>query len=185
MEPIGFKKGLDKLLDEGINVKVVTTDRHPSIRKMMREDYPDIAHQFDPWHVAKGKSISLMTCTTPNTYSPLFSVTLCVWQVPLKKKNLYVHCLRSTFILTFFCYNSGIKKKLVMASNRKHCKDLAPWVRSVSNHMWWSCSSSKGDEKVQAYWIDVKCTVQLLLSQTVDTNNIIALFFFRFILKGM
>uniref|UniRef100_A0A8C2FEU5 Uncharacterized protein n=1 Tax=Cyprinus carpio TaxID=7962 RepID=A0A8C2FEU5_CYPCA len=96
MEPIGFKKGLDKLLDEGINVKVVTTDRHPSIRKMMREDYPDIAHQFDPWHVAK-----------------------------------------------------GIKKKLVMASNRKHCKDLAPWVRSVSNHMWWSCSSSKGDEKVQ------------------------------------
>ncbi|KTF72727.1 hypothetical protein cypCar_00049295 [Cyprinus carpio] len=94
MEPIGFKKGLDKLLDEGINVKVVTTDRHPSIRKMMREDYPDIAHQFDPWHVAK-----------------------------------------------------GIKKKLVMASNRKHCKDLAPWVRSVSNHMWWSCSSSKGDEK--------------------------------------
>lgn len=78
MEPIGFKKGLDKLLDEGINVKVVTTDRHPSIRKMMREDYPDIAHQFDPWHVAKGKSISLMTCTTPNTYSPLFSVTLCV-----------------------------------------------------------------------------------------------------------
>jgi len=54
MEPMGFKKGLDKLLDEGINVKVVTTDGHPSIRKMMREDYPDIAHQLDPWHVAKG-----------------------------------------------------------------------------------------------------------------------------------
>lgn len=54
MEPMGFKKGLDKLLDEGIAVKVVTTDRHPSIRKMMREDYPDVTHQFDPWHVTKG-----------------------------------------------------------------------------------------------------------------------------------
>ena len=54
MEPMGFKKGLDKLLDDGIAVKVVTTDRHPSIRKMMREDYPDVTHQFDPWHVTKG-----------------------------------------------------------------------------------------------------------------------------------
>jgi len=54
MEPIGFKKGLEKLLDEGINVKVVTTDRHPSIRKIMREDFPNIEHQFDPWHTGKG-----------------------------------------------------------------------------------------------------------------------------------
>nr|XP_055071078.1 uncharacterized protein si:dkeyp-30e7.2 isoform X1 [Misgurnus anguillicaudatus] len=94
MEPMGFKKGLEKLLDEGIHVKVVTTDRHPSIRKIMREDFPNIEHQFDPWHTAK-----------------------------------------------------AIKKKLVLASNRKNCMDLAPWIKSVSNHMWWSCSSSKGDTK--------------------------------------
>ncbi|XP_073721471.1 uncharacterized protein [Misgurnus anguillicaudatus] len=54
MEPLAFKKGLEKILDEGIDVKVVTTDRHPSIRKIMREEYPQIIHQFDPWHVAKG-----------------------------------------------------------------------------------------------------------------------------------
>lgn len=41
MEPLGLKKGLDRLLDEGIDEKVVTTDRHPSIRKIMRESYPD------------------------------------------------------------------------------------------------------------------------------------------------
>ncbi|XP_073726206.1 uncharacterized protein [Misgurnus anguillicaudatus] len=94
MEPLAFKKGLEKILDEGIDVKVVTTDRHPSIRKIMREEYPQIIHQFDPWHVAK-----------------------------------------------------GLKKKLVAASNRKENKDLATWVRSVSNHMWWSCCTSKGDPK--------------------------------------
>ncbi|CAM4508137.1 unnamed protein product [Leuciscus chuanchicus] len=94
MEPLAFKKGLEKILDEGIDVKVVTTDRHPSIRKIMREEYPHIIHQFDPWHVAK-----------------------------------------------------GFKKKMVAASNRKEYKDLAPWVKSVSNHMWWSCCTSKGDAK--------------------------------------
>ncbi len=56
MEPLGFKRGLDRLLDEGIDVKAVTTDRHPSIRKMMRELYPDIKHEFDPWHTSKGES---------------------------------------------------------------------------------------------------------------------------------
>uniref|UniRef100_A0AAV2K1T2 Transposase n=1 Tax=Knipowitschia caucasica TaxID=637954 RepID=A0AAV2K1T2_KNICA len=54
MEPLCFKKALDEILNEGIDVKVVTTDRHPSIRKIMREEYPNIIHQFDPWHVAKG-----------------------------------------------------------------------------------------------------------------------------------
>ncbi|ROJ30494.1 hypothetical protein DPX16_23575 [Anabarilius grahami] len=55
MEPLAFKKGLEKILDVGIDVKVVTTDRHPSIRKIMREEYPHIIHQFDPWHVAKAQ----------------------------------------------------------------------------------------------------------------------------------
>ncbi|KAK7132709.1 hypothetical protein R3I93_019063 [Phoxinus phoxinus] len=90
--PMGFRRGLETLLDEGIDITVVTTDRDPSIRNLMREEYPNIIHPFDPWHVAK-----------------------------------------------------GIKKKLVSASNRRSCKELARWVRSVCNHMWWSCCSSKGD----------------------------------------
>ncbi|XP_050974514.1 uncharacterized protein LOC127170539 isoform X1 [Labeo rohita] len=92
MEPTGFRKGLETLLDEGIDIKVVTMDRHPSDRKLIREEYPNIIHQFDPCHLAK-----------------------------------------------------EIKKKLVSASSRRNCSDLAPWVKSVSNHMWWSCCSSKGD----------------------------------------
>lgn len=54
MEPVGFRRGLDRLLDSGVGVDVVTTDRAPSIRKIMRESYPELRHQFDPWHVAKG-----------------------------------------------------------------------------------------------------------------------------------
>lgn len=94
VEPLGFRTGLQRILNEGIDVKVVTTDRHSSIRKIMREEYPRIIHQFHPWHVAK-----------------------------------------------------GLKKKMVAASKRKDCKDLARWIKSVSSHMWWSCCTSKGDVK--------------------------------------
>jgi len=108
MEPMGFRQGLDKLLDEGIPVKVVTTDRHPSIRKIVREEYPEVTHQFDPWHVAK-----------------------------------------------------GIKKKMVVASNKRYCRELAPWTRSVSNHMWWSCSSCEGDPtELQRRWMSVLHHIQ-------------------------
>ncbi|RXN22569.1 THAP domain-containing 2 [Labeo rohita] len=55
MEAVGFRRGLDRLLDSGVSVDVVTTDRHPSIRKIMRESYPNLRHEFDPWHVAKGE----------------------------------------------------------------------------------------------------------------------------------
>ncbi|KAK7169928.1 hypothetical protein R3I94_000230 [Phoxinus phoxinus] len=54
MEPIGFKRGLNQILEKGIKVDVLTTDRSPSIGKIMREDYTFIHHEFDIWHVVKG-----------------------------------------------------------------------------------------------------------------------------------
>ncbi|KAK7909693.1 hypothetical protein WMY93_014377 [Mugilogobius chulae] len=46
MESVGFRRGLDRLLDSGVSVDVVTTDRAPSIRKIMRESYPKLKHQL-------------------------------------------------------------------------------------------------------------------------------------------
>ncbi|XP_051971034.1 uncharacterized protein LOC127635204 isoform X2 [Xyrauchen texanus] len=54
MEPIGFKRGLSRLVEQGIQIDVVTTDRSPSIRKIMRVDYPDMHHEFDICLVVKG-----------------------------------------------------------------------------------------------------------------------------------
>ncbi|KAL7404301.1 hypothetical protein ABVT39_012725 [Epinephelus coioides] len=93
MEKVGFQRGLDRLLQSGVGVGVVTTDRHPSTRKTMRESYPEIKHQFDPWHVAK-----------------------------------------------------GVKKKATAAAKKKDSRELQPWIKSVGNHLWWSCSSCGGDE---------------------------------------
>ena len=55
MEAEGFKWDLDTLLDVGLQVEVVATDRSRSVRKKMREEYPEIDHQFDIWHTVKGK----------------------------------------------------------------------------------------------------------------------------------
>ncbi|XP_063077476.1 uncharacterized protein LOC134467554 [Engraulis encrasicolus] len=61
MEPQGFRRGLNGLLyTEGLSIDLIATDRSPSIRKIMREEFPQIRHEFDPWHVAKGILKKLM-----------------------------------------------------------------------------------------------------------------------------
>ena len=54
MEVMGLRKSLDFLIGQGLKISTLITDRHPSVTKMMREDYPHILHFFDVWHIAKG-----------------------------------------------------------------------------------------------------------------------------------
>ena len=39
----------------------------------------------------------------------------------------------------------SIKKKLLDAAKKKTCEALAPWIQSVSNHLWWCANSCGGD----------------------------------------
>lgn len=54
MEMVGLKQSLQLLEDNCLTVGEIVTDRHVSITKMMRVDYPWIKHVYDIWHVAKG-----------------------------------------------------------------------------------------------------------------------------------
>ncbi|XP_036000029.1 uncharacterized protein LOC118564855 isoform X1 [Fundulus heteroclitus] len=54
MELEGLKRSLQFLEDAGVTVTDLTTDRHSSVKKFMREIYPSINHWFDAWHIAKG-----------------------------------------------------------------------------------------------------------------------------------
>ncbi|KAM7293801.1 hypothetical protein ISCGN_023384 [Ixodes scapularis] len=42
----------------------------------------------------------------------------------------------------------GIRKKLAAGSKCAGCKDLAPWVSPVCNHLWWCATASGGNEYV-------------------------------------
>ena len=53
MEKYGFQKVLHGMEARDINIKQITTDRHVQIKKFMREECPNISHQFDIWHVCK------------------------------------------------------------------------------------------------------------------------------------
>ena len=55
MEAMGFQRGLDHLISKGVDVGVMSTDRSPSIGKIMKDSYTNIRHDFDPWHVNKSK----------------------------------------------------------------------------------------------------------------------------------
>ena len=54
MEKKGLCQSLALLERNTLVVGQLITDRHLSIGKMMREEYSDIDHLFDIWHVAKG-----------------------------------------------------------------------------------------------------------------------------------
>ena len=52
------KEGLHRLLEflevQGLKVDILVTDRHKQINKWIRENYPEVKHYYDIWHVAKG-----------------------------------------------------------------------------------------------------------------------------------
>lgn len=54
MELEGFKRCHALLSDHGVPVNSLTTDRHMSIAKYVREEWSDVQHFFDIWHIAKG-----------------------------------------------------------------------------------------------------------------------------------
>lgn len=54
MEKEGLKRVLDFLMQKGVTIEVLVTDRHRQINKWLREQHPSITHYYDIWHVAKG-----------------------------------------------------------------------------------------------------------------------------------
>ncbi|XP_063967369.1 uncharacterized protein LOC135157003 isoform X2 [Lytechinus pictus] len=78
MEKIGFQRALDGLLEAGLNIGTVATDRHLGIRKLMKERYPNIDHQYDVWHVKKSVTKKLVAKTKHKECGDLLPWTKCI-----------------------------------------------------------------------------------------------------------
>lgn len=54
MEVCGYERGLDQLIERGVRIEVVATDRHVQVRKKHREKYAPqgITHEFDVYHLS-------------------------------------------------------------------------------------------------------------------------------------
>lgn len=50
----------------------------------------------------------------------------------------------------------SIVKKLTKSAKKKGCEDLFPWIKSICNHLWWACQTSKGNgELLREKWISI------------------------------
>lgn len=65
LEVTGLKQCINGLTENGCNVETLATDRHPSITKIMRENYADVDHQYDLWHIVKGIKKQLLAAKKP------------------------------------------------------------------------------------------------------------------------
>ena len=54
MELEGLKRARATLDDADVQVAELTTDRHTGIKKYMENEWPEVQHYFDIWHIAKG-----------------------------------------------------------------------------------------------------------------------------------
>lgn len=61
LEKACFMKGLQFLLDRGLNVVEVVTDAHVQVASIMKKDYPHICHSFDIWHGTKNLGKKIMS----------------------------------------------------------------------------------------------------------------------------
>ncbi|XP_073474665.1 uncharacterized protein [Aquarana catesbeiana] len=80
LEKKAFHVCLQRLRASNINIKIVCTDLHMSIRKLMRDLYKDITHQFDVWHVANSIGSKIATASKRSN-----AADLAHWVVPAKK----------------------------------------------------------------------------------------------------
>ena len=55
MELEGLKRCMGQLDQDGLTAEVLVTDRHPSVKKYMREQRQETKHYYDVWHVVKGR----------------------------------------------------------------------------------------------------------------------------------
>ncbi|XP_044127705.1 uncharacterized protein LOC122921637 [Bufo gargarizans] len=71
LEKNAFKETIDRIIEKNINVRIVATDRHVSIRKLIKDEYPRIIHQFDVWHLAKSVGQKILTASKTQNCSAL------------------------------------------------------------------------------------------------------------------
>ena len=76
------KKGLEILLEKfnnmNINVTSLTTDRHVQIRSFLKNEHPEITHQFDVWHFGKSIKKKLVAVTKKKDCQELVPWIKCV-----------------------------------------------------------------------------------------------------------
>ncbi|XP_040177724.1 uncharacterized protein LOC120909984 [Rana temporaria] len=158
LEKIAFVKALERVLSDGVNVKIIATDRHVSIRKIIREKYPEIRHEFDVWHVAKSIEGKLMAESKKSTGRKLAG-----W-VPLVKNHL---CWSSST-----CQLNTLLLKEKWLSINFHASNLHEWH---GNSLYHHCSHKPipTDEEREYEWLTQGSTAHHKLKSIIEDPRLL------------
>ncbi|KAM3909755.1 uncharacterized protein RB166_021625 [Leptodactylus fuscus] len=63
LEKEAFQKSLEKLQRKKVCIKVVCTDKHGGIKRMIRNDFNTMVHQLDVWHMARSIGTKVLTAS--------------------------------------------------------------------------------------------------------------------------
>ncbi|XP_071965513.1 uncharacterized protein [Antedon mediterranea] len=91
MELKGLQKTLDVFKDFKVNISTIVSDRHRQLQKYLRDNFPDIKHYFDCWHIAKSIKKKIQAISTKKSCNLLGN-----WQKSIS--NHYYWCVMSTHI---------------------------------------------------------------------------------------
>ncbi|KAF6040074.1 hypothetical protein EB796_001616 [Bugula neritina] len=111
MELEGLKRCREELALHQIKVSSLTTDRHTGVTKYVRQQWPEIKHYFDTWHISK-----------------------------------------------------GLKKRLAEKTRTAKYRAIAPWIKSICNHLYWCVWSSEEESDREEKW-------RLLLSHITNDHT--------------
>lgn len=131
MEKVGFNSCLDCLIDHDISVSVVATDRSPSVIKEMKDNYPEIVHQHDVWHIAKSLKKSIVSSSKKKS-----TAILNEWL-----RSIINHLYYSTQ----HCDEDPEKLIELWLSELKHIRGIHDWEHDDSFKKVLKCSHENSD----------------------------------------
>ncbi|XP_069835643.1 uncharacterized protein [Dendropsophus ebraccatus] len=63
LEKEAFQKSIEKLQKKKVHIKIICTDKHAGIRKMIKKNFTKMVHQFDVWHVARSIGAKVLSAS--------------------------------------------------------------------------------------------------------------------------
>lgn len=72
MEKEGLFRLMQFLSENSFTIDSLITDRHRQIAKWLRDNYPDVKHYYDVWHVAKSISSTIIMLSMQHFFNSYY-----------------------------------------------------------------------------------------------------------------